>query len=152
MSRIIHRSFDEPHDYARCIRLARVSDLIVSERGSFNATLTVVNVGHVWLQSGGESLARTMRIAIGDSPRSLAFLAGGQAATVIQSGAEFGAGDVVCFGRNTNHFQPSLRPVRRVGDSGKPGPFQRGIQGVARAGRLGPSRTLRGKPSCRTPN
>lgn len=152
MSRIIHRSFDEPHDYARCIRLARVSDLIVSERGSFNATLTVVNVGHVWLQSGGESLARTMRIAIGDSPRSLAFLADGQDAPVIQSGAEFGAGDVVCFGRNTNHFQRSFGPIRWMAISVKPGAFERAIKAMTGAELLDPSASLWGKPSAETLN
>lgn len=59
----------------RANRLARVSDLVVSEEGVFKATLTIVHVGRVWLQSGSESLARTARIAIEDSPRSLAFLA-----------------------------------------------------------------------------
>ncbi len=152
MSSIIHRAFDEPHDYARCIRLARVSDLIVSERGSFDATLTVVNVGNVWLQSGRESLARTMRIAIGDSPRSLAFLAGGQAATVIQSGAEFGAGDVVCFGQNTNHFQRSFGPIRWLGISLKPGDFEKAIKAMNGAEVLDPSASLWGKPSAENLN
>ncbi len=154
MSSIIHYTFDDPHDYARCIRLARVSDLIVSQPGSFNATLTVVNVGHIWLQSGGESLARTMRIAIGDSPRSLAFLADGQAAPVIQSGAEFGAGDVVCFGRNTNHFQRSFGPIRWLGISLKSGAFEKAIKALNGAETLdqSASASLWGKPSAENLN
>src|SRR5271167_150426 len=102
MASVIHWTFNDPRDYEQGVRLAKISDLVVSEPGVFEATLTIMNVGRVWLQSGSESLARTMRIAIENPGRSIAFLADWQAAPVIQSGAEFGDGDVVSFGQNSS--------------------------------------------------
>jgi AraC-like DNA-binding protein len=112
MANIIHWTFDNPRDFERSVRLAKVSDLAVSEPGVFEASLTIVNVGRVWLQGGSESLARTMCITIEDSRRSLAFLADPQAASIIQSGVEFGADEVVSFGQNTSHFQRTFGPIR----------------------------------------
>jgi AraC-like DNA-binding protein len=147
MANVIHLIFNDPRDYERGIRLAKVSDLVVSERGEFAATLTTMNVGRVWLQSGSESLGRTMRIAIKNSPRSLAFLADGQAATVIQSGAEFGAGDVVSFGQNTSHFQRTFGPIRWAGMSLPPGDLEKAVKATT-GGEMGdPSSSLWAKPS-----
>ncbi len=147
MASVIHRSFNDPRAYERGIRLARVSDLVVSERGEFEATLTITNVGRVWLQSGSEKLARTMRIAIRNSPRSLAFLADGQTTTVIQSGAEFGAGDVVSFGQNTSHFQRTFGAVRWVGMSVPPGDLEKAAEAITGGGLGDPSTSLWSKPT-----
>ena len=147
MASVIHRTFDNPRDYERCIRLARVSDLVVSERGVFNATLAIVNVGRVWLQSGRESLARTMHIAIEDPWRSLAFLADRQAASIIQSGEEFGDGDLVSFGLKTSHFQRTFGPIRWAGISLQPGDLEQAVTAIA-GGEIGdPSTSLWMKPS-----
>jgi AraC-like DNA-binding protein len=112
MANVIQWTFDAPRDYERGVRLAWISDLVISEPGVFEASLTIMRIGRVWLQSGSENLARTFHIAIGDLPRSIAFLANGDATPIIQSGAEFGAGDVVSFGRNTSGFQRTFGPVR----------------------------------------
>jgi len=120
-----------PPDYERCICLAKVSDLVVFDRGAFNATLAIVNVGRVWLQSGRESLARIMHIAIEDPWRSLAFLADWQAAPIIQSGAEFGDGDLVSFGLKTSHFQRTFRPMRWAGISLRPGDLEQAVTAIA---------------------
>ncbi len=147
MASVICRTFNDPRDYERGVRLARVSDLVVSERGVFDATLTITNVGRVWLQSGSERLARSMRFAIGDSRRSLAFLADGQATPVIQSGAEFGAGDVVSFGQNTSHFQRTFGPIRWAGISLIPGDLEEAVKAIVGRDMGDPSTSLWVKPS-----
>ncbi len=121
MANVNRLTFSDPRDYERGVRLAEVSDLVVSEPGAFNATLTIMNVGRVWLQRGSDNLARTLRVAIDNPRRSLTFLADRQAAPVIQSGAEFGAGDVVSFGQNSSHFQRTFGPIHWAGMSLPPG-------------------------------
>jgi len=112
MANVIQWTFDDPDDYQRCIRLADVSDLVISEPGTFRASLAVLKIGRVWLQSGSESLARTLHISTGDMAGSIAFLAEGGAAPIIQSGAEFGAGNVISFAPNSSHYQRSFGPIR----------------------------------------
>jgi hypothetical protein len=147
MASVIHRTFDDPRDYARGVRLAKVSDLVISAQGAFDATLTITKVGRVWLQSGSESLARTMRIAIEDRWRSLVFLADGHAAPVIQSGEEFGAGDVLSFGQNTSHFQRTFGPLRWAGMSLFPGDLEEAVTAICGRDMGAPSTSLLVKPS-----
>jgi hypothetical protein len=147
MASIIHRTFDDPRDYERGVRLARINDLVVSEPGVFKASLTIMNVGRVWLQSGSESLARTVRIAIEDSPRSLVFLADDQVTPVIQSGTEFGAGDVVSFGQNTSHFQRTFGPIRWAGVSLLPGDLEKAVTAIDGRDMGAASTSLYVKPS-----
>jgi AraC-like DNA-binding protein len=117
MVSVIQLTFNDPRDYERGVRLGKVSDLVISERGEFSAALTIMNVGRVWLQSGNDNLARTLYVAIESPRRSLMFLADSQAAPVIQSGGEFGAGDMVSLGQNTSHFQRTFGPIQWAGMS-----------------------------------
>lgn len=112
MRNVIHWTFDDPGDYERSLRPATVSDLVVSEPGIFEASLTIVNVGRVWLQRGSETLARTAHIAMADAPRAVVFLADRETGPIIQSGAEFGVGDISSFGHNSGHFQRTFGPIR----------------------------------------
>ena len=105
---IIHRTFDEPRDYERGIRLARVSDLVVSKSGVFEASLTIMTFGRVWLQCGSDSLARTLRIEIEGPRRTMLFLADQHSVPIIQSGTVFDARDVVSLGHNTSIFNAVL--------------------------------------------
>jgi AraC-like DNA-binding protein len=147
MVSVIHQTFHDPRDYERGVRLAGVSDLVVSEPGVFEATLTIMNVGRVWLQHGSESLARTMRIGIESPRRSLAFLADWQAAPVIQSGAEFSVGDVVSFGQNTSHFQRTFGPVLWAGMSLPSGDLEAAVRAITGRDVGDPSTSLWAKPS-----
>jgi AraC-like DNA-binding protein len=145
MANVIQWTFDDPHEYQRAIRLVGVSDLVISEPGSFRASLTIAKIGRVWLQSGSEDLARTLHISAGDLPRSVAFLTDGDAAPIIQSGVKFGAGDVVSFGTNSSHFQRSFGPLRWAGMSLLPGQIETGIKAIT--GDLDdPAASLRVKP------
>jgi AraC-like DNA-binding protein len=149
MANVIHLTFNDPRDYERSIRAARVSDLVVSERGIFDATLTIVNVGRVWLQSGTENLARTMHMAIEDLPRSLAYLADDRVAPIIQSGAGFGAGEVVSFGRNTSHFQRTFGPFRWASMSVLPGGLEEALTAMTGKDMGDPWTSLWVKPSAK---
>jgi AraC-like DNA-binding protein len=137
---VIHWTFDAPRDYERGVRLARISDLVISEPGVFEASLTIMRIGRVWLQSGSENLARTLHIAIGDLPRSIGFLANREAMPIIQSGAEFGAGDVVSFGRNTSGFQRTFGPIRWAAMSLIPDHLEAAVDTMT-GGELGDSST-----------
>jgi AraC-like DNA-binding protein len=147
MANFLQMTFSDPRDYERSVRLAEVNDLVVSEPGAFNATLTIMNVGRVWLQSGSDNLARTLRVAIDSPRRSLTFLADRQAAPVIQSGAEFGAGDVASFGLNSSHFQRTFGPVHWAGMSLPPGWLEDAARTISARDIEDPSASLRVKPS-----
>jgi AraC-like DNA-binding protein len=147
MANVIQWTFDDPRDYERGVRAANISDLVISEPGVFEASLTTMRIGRVWLQSGGESLARTLHIAIGDLPRSITFLAEREATPIIQSGAEFGAGDVVSFGRNTSHFQRTFGPIRWAAMSLLPGDLEAAVNTMTGSGLGDPSASQCVKPS-----
>ena len=147
MTGAIHLTFSDPYQYERSICPAKVSDLVVSESGAFEATLTNMNVGRVWLQSGSERLARTARIAIGASQRSLIFLADSHAKPIIQSGKEFGAGEIVSFGQHTSHFQRTFGPIRWAAMSLLPDNLQSTVMAAAGRDLGAPSISLRIKPS-----
>ncbi|MGZ5872377.1 MAG: helix-turn-helix domain-containing protein [Bradyrhizobium sp.] len=88
-----------------------------------------------------------MRISIEDSRRSLAFLSDWEAAPVIQSGAEFGAGDVVSFGQHTSHFQRTFGPIRWAALSLIPGDLEAAATAIAGKELGDPSTSLCVKPS-----
>jgi len=50
----------DPDEYANLIRGSRV-EVVTSQRGVFDASVTRVNLGELWMQRGRESLARTFR-------------------------------------------------------------------------------------------
>jgi AraC-like DNA-binding protein len=147
MANVIQLTFDDPGAYQRGIRLADISDLVISEPGVFGASLVLMKIGRVWLQSGGESLARTLHIEISDLPRSIAFLAEDEATPIIQSGAEFGSGDVVSFGRNTSHFQRTFGSIRWAAMSLIPGELEAAVNTMTGEVLGDPSASLYVKPT-----
>jgi AraC-like DNA-binding protein len=88
-----------------------------------------------------------MRIAIENSQRSLAFLDDDNAAPIIQSGTELGAGDVVSFGQHTSHFQRTFGPIRWVAMSLLPANLEAAMLAISGKDLGDPSATLRMKPS-----
>ena len=120
---------------------------MVSKSGVFEASLTTMTFGRVWLQSGSDSLARTLRIEIEDSRRTMLFLADRHSLPIIQSGTEFGAGDVVSFGQNTSHFQRSFGPTDWTAISLPPGDLEAAVRGFLGSDMGDPSGSLWGKPA-----
>ena len=112
MASLVCRSFSDPLAYEQAIRGARASELIVSERGVFDARLTSIDLDRVWLQRGSENLARTMYAGFDEARRSIFFLLDRQTPPCIQSGKEFGPDDVVSFGQDSSHFQRTFGPNR----------------------------------------
>jgi AraC-like DNA-binding protein len=117
----MHRSYKDPCDYVQSIRLVHDADLAVSERGTFDAALTVIDLGRVWLQRGSENLARTVHVSVEDSRRSLLFLADRHVRPILQSGVEFGPDQVVSLAPASNHFQRTFGPVQWAAMSLPPG-------------------------------
>jgi AraC-like DNA-binding protein len=146
MARVIHRTFNAPRDYQRAVRMAKLCDFVISEPGVFEASLTIMRIGVVWLQSGSENLSRTQHIAIGELPRSIIFLADENARPVVQSGEQFGAGDVASFGRNTSHFQRTFGPIRWAAMALVPDNLEAAFQAMTGREFADPSASLCVKP------
>lgn len=147
MIQVVHRDFDDPSDYARGIRLAGASEIVVSQPGEFKAELTIINLGRVWLQKGCDNLARTMHMEVSGERRSLAFLDDPRAPLFIQSGLEFGAGDAVSFGRKSGHFQRTFGPIAWATMTLSQADFDAAAKTIAGTDGGDPSATMRTKPS-----
>ena len=147
MVSIVHRTFNDPHDYEQTIRGAHASDITVSERGMFDAQLTIIDLDRVWLQRGRDNLARSLHIVIEGARRSVLFLADPQASPHIQSGSEFGADDVVSFGQASSHFQRTLGPIDWAAMSLPADCLEEAARTIAGSDIAGPSTSLWMKPS-----
>ena len=147
MVSIVHRTFSDPHDYEQTVRGAHASDLTVSERGVFDAQLTIIDLDRVWLQRGRDNLARTLHICVEEARRSVVFLADPQAPPHIQSGKEFGANDVASFGQASNHFQRTFGPIDWAAMSLPAGCLEEAARTIAGRDMPEPSTSLWMKPS-----
>jgi AraC-like DNA-binding protein len=67
-------SASDPDEYAGLIRGGRV-EVIVSQRGLFDASVARVDLGELWMQSGRENLPRTFRTVVAADRAFLVFLA-----------------------------------------------------------------------------
>ena len=80
----------DPDEYVSLIRGGRV-EVIVSQQGVFDASVTRVDLGALWMQRGRESLPRTYRAALAADRATLCFLASPQPAiTMLSSPMEYG--------------------------------------------------------------
>jgi len=149
MVNIVDRIFSDPHDYEQTVRGSHVSNFAVSERGTFDAKLTIIDLGSVWLQRGSDNLARTMHIGFEEARRSVAFLADRKVSPVIQSGNEFGTDDVVLFGQASSHFQRTFGPIRWVAMSLPADRLEKAARAITGRDMADLSITLWAKPSAR---
>jgi AraC-like DNA-binding protein len=79
----------DPDEYVSLIRGGRV-EVIVSQRGVFDASVTRVDLGDLWMQRARESLPRTFRAALAADRATLCFLASPQPAiTILSSPMEY---------------------------------------------------------------
>jgi AraC-like DNA-binding protein len=78
-----YRAFD-PDEYTSLIRGARV-EVVVAERGTFDATITRLDLGGLWMQRGCESMPRTFRAVLSADRVMLWFLGVPQAHVTMQS-------------------------------------------------------------------
>jgi hypothetical protein len=67
----------DPNEYATLIRGARI-EVVVTQRGIFDASVTRINLGDLWMQRARESLARTFRAVMPADRVILFFLASPQ--------------------------------------------------------------------------
>jgi AraC-like DNA-binding protein len=147
MVSIVHRTFNDPGGYEQTIRGAHASDLTVSERGVFDAQLTIIDLDRVWLQRGRDNLARTLHIGVEEARRSVVFLVDPLAPPHIQSGKEFGAADVASFGQASSHFQRTFGPIDWAAMSLPAGCLEEAARTIAGRDMADPSTSLWMKPS-----
>ena len=147
MVSIVHRTFNDPGSYERTVRGAHASDLTVSERGVFDAQLTIIDLDRIWLQRGRDNLARTLHIDVDEGRRSVVFLVDPQAPPHIQSGKEFSADDVASFGQASSHFQRTFGPIKWAAMSLPAGCLEEAARTIAGRDMPGPSTSIWMKPS-----
>jgi AraC-like DNA-binding protein len=97
-----YRAFD-PDEYTSLIRGARV-EVVVAARGTFDATITRLDLGGLWMQRGSECLPRTFRAVLSADRVMLWFLGGPQAHVTMLSSdiahddlALLGPGEAACW-------------------------------------------------------
>ena len=76
----------DPDEYVSLIRGARI-EVVASQRGAFDASVTRVDLGKLWMQRGRESLARTFRAVMPADRVILWFLASPQPPVTILTSA-----------------------------------------------------------------
>ena len=127
----IYQTFSDPDAYQETMRNASVSGIAVSERGAFNAELSILDLNGFWLQKASDNLARSTHIAFSHDRHPLLFLADEETAPALQSGRELGPDNVVCFGLASDHFQRTFGPSSWAGMALPPDCFDETIGLIA---------------------
>jgi AraC-like DNA-binding protein len=143
----VHRKFGDPDAYAEAVRLANASGFAVSERGIFNAIVDAVDLEGIWLQSGSDTLARTVHVELKEARRPLMFLAVEQVPPILLCGAEFGTDDIALFGQASSHFQRTFGPSHWATMSFPPESLEQAIRALVGGDSGDPSASQWAKPS-----
>ncbi len=100
------RSFNDPDEYEQSIRAGAVTSLRLA-RGPFQAKLTRVDLGSVWMQRFQENTARTLRVAVDPSRSGILFRVPGSVAPFRHRGIDFDDDMIVFLGAGTVDHQSS---------------------------------------------
>jgi AraC-like DNA-binding protein len=147
MAIAIHRTFDDPGAYEQTVRQAHVSGFSVSERGTFDAELTIVDLDRLWLQRGSDNLARTTNVTLMDKRRPVMFLADRQVPSILHSGVAFGTDDVVIYGEGSSHLHRTFGPNRWASLSLPTGYLEEAVRVITDTDLGDPSASLWVRPS-----
>lgn len=100
-------SFNNPYSYERTIRAVDV-DLVVTGRGHFLAELTRIDLPHLWIQRGKESLSWIAHTALDKARSPIFFLSEEDDPPMRLSGMELSAGEMVVYSPgSTNYLRTS---------------------------------------------
>jgi len=100
-------SFNNPYSYERTIRAVDV-DLVVTGRGHFLAELTRIDLPHLWIQRGKESLSWIAHTALDKARSPIFFLSEEDDPPMRLSGMELSAGEMVVYSPGSTNFRPIL--------------------------------------------
>ncbi|HWJ20284.1 MAG TPA: AraC family transcriptional regulator [Geobacterales bacterium] len=112
MTRVAIQSFDDPDRYFSAIRAMKGTGFVLPRRGAFEAKLTQLDFGRVWLQSGSETLARSGHMSVDHERRPIGFLADESVQPVTLSGAELPVDHIAFFSPGATQYQRSFGSLR----------------------------------------
>lgn len=105
-------TFFDSDVYEKAVRAARVSGLVIRQRGSFKASLEQLNLRKVWTQHGVESLSRSVYVELDPRRNAIFFLDDDSVPPVIDGGLELESDRVLFYGAGVSTFQRTEGPVR----------------------------------------
>lgn len=92
----------EPEQYQRAVR-GSDSQVFVTERGTFAATLTRIDFHHLWMQRAHLTLPTVVHSAIHKQRSAIVFLADAKQAPMLNTGVEVSPGDIVRYSSGSEH-------------------------------------------------
>jgi hypothetical protein len=90
-------TFDDPYAYQAVVRSAEV-EVLVTGTGKFEAEMVLVDLDHLWMAQGWDSLPRLARTANDPRRAKFEFVSGWNQAPLQYDGAEVSAGEIVVAG------------------------------------------------------
>ena len=90
-------TFDDPYAYQAAVRAAEV-EVLVTGTGKFEAEMVLVDLDHLWMAQGWDSLPRLARTANDPRRAKFEFVSGWNQAPLQYDGAEVSAGEIVVAG------------------------------------------------------
>jgi len=100
-------TFTEPHEYQERIRPAEVQ-IIPTARGTFRASLSQIDLGHLTVQHGTQTLPTVVRSTLHRSRSSIMFLTGATAPPIRVDSSDLTADTLVLGMPGEEHFFRSL--------------------------------------------
>jgi AraC-like DNA-binding protein len=98
-------TFSDPYSYQETIRAADV-EVVVTGRGEFQAELTRVDLGRIWMQRGYQSLPCIARTSDDAERNSILFIARSDEPAISHNSREFASGEIVFKAQaSTNYLQ-----------------------------------------------
>ena len=104
-------TFDDPYAYQAAVRAAEV-ELLVTGKGRFDAELAQIDLDHLWMQQGYDSLPRLARSANDPGRAAIEFASGWSESPVQLDGTEVSAGELVVDGLGSVTRERSTGPHR----------------------------------------
>lgn len=103
--------FNDPDAYLAALRAMRVTSYVPASFDAFEARLARVNLDRLWLQSGSETAARSVHVALDPDRRPISFLADDDTQTLLESGTEVAADTLVFYSPGATQYQRSSGPT-----------------------------------------
>jgi AraC-like DNA-binding protein len=104
-------TFDDPYAYQAAVRAAEV-ELLVTDKGKFDAELVQIDLDRLWMQQGYDSLPRLARAANDPRRAAIDFVSGWGQAPWQHEGEEVSAGEIVVGGLGSVSRERSTGPHR----------------------------------------
>lgn len=84
----------DPYEFQRSVRASEVK-VIVAAPGEYRADLTRIDLNHLWMQRGSQSLPSIAHVALHASRSSIFFLADAEQSPMVHGGLELAPGAIV---------------------------------------------------------